>query len=97
MPKGFSKLTLLAEPQGKTPKKGGSYGSKILYKNPKFFDKVAVEDFVTLVTGKKVFDGEMFSLGMVSTNLCMLFYGGGIQNSNCRRLEMATYLFLTRG
>ena len=32
---------------------------------------------------------EMFSLGMVSTNLFMLFYVR-IQNSNCRRLEMAT-------
>ena len=30
----------------------------------------------------------MFSLGMVSTNLFMLFYVGGIHNSNCRRLEL---------
>ena len=29
--------------------------------------------------------------------LYMLFYAGEIQNSNCRRLEMATYFFLTRG
>ena len=33
----------------------------------------------------------MFCLGMVSTNLFMLLYVGGIQNSNCRRLEMARY------
>ena len=39
----------------KTGPKGGSYGNKILYKNLKFFDKifVAVEDFVTLLMGKK--------------------------------------------
>ena len=43
-------------------------------------------------------DGEMFCLGMVSTNLyVMLFYEGEIQNSNYRRLEMATYFFLRRG
>ena len=39
----------------------------------------------------------MFSLGMVSTNFFMLFYVGGIQNSNCRRLEMARYFFLQVG
>ena len=40
----------------------------------------------------------MFCLGMVSTNLFMLFYAGNIQNSNCRRLEMATtYFFLQVG
>ena len=34
--------------------KGGSYGNKILYKNLKFFDKnLDVEDFVTLLMGKK--------------------------------------------
>ena len=33
----------------------------------------------------------MLCLGMVSTNLCRLFYAGEIQNLNCRRLEMATY------
>ena len=33
---------------------------------------------------------------MVSTNLYnMFFYAGEIQNSNYRRLEMATYFFLT--
>ena len=32
--------------------RAGSYGNKILYKNLKFFDK-AVEDFVTLLMGKK--------------------------------------------
>ena len=40
---------------------------------------------------------EMFSLGMVSTKLFMLFYVGGIQNPNCRRLEMARYFFLQVG
>ena len=39
----------------------------------------------------------MFSLGMVSTNLYMLFYAGEIQNSNSRRLEIATYFFLQVG
>ena len=39
-------------------RKGGSYGNKILYKNLIFFDEIfvqnlAVEDFVTLVMGKK--------------------------------------------
>ena len=34
--------------------KGGSYGNKILYENLKFFDKIfVVEDFVTLLMGKK--------------------------------------------
>ena len=33
-------------------------------------------------------------LCMVSTNLYMLFYAGEIRNSDCRRLEMATYFFL---
>ena len=32
-----------------------------------------------------------------STNLFRLFYAGEIQNLNCRRLELATYFFLTRG
>ena len=40
---------------------------------------------------------EMFSLGIVSTILYMLFYAGDIQNSNRRRLEMATYIFLQVG
>ena len=77
--------------------KGGSYGNTILYKNLKFFDNLAVEDFVTLFTGKKLLGGEMFFSGMVSTNFYMLFYAGEIQNSNCRRLEMATSFFLTTG
>ena len=33
----------------------------------------------------------MLCLGMVSTNLFMVFYAGEIQKLNCRRLEMATY------
>ena len=36
----------------------------------------------------------MFCLGMVSTNLYVLFYGGEIQNS--KWLEMAMSFFLTR-
>ena len=36
----------------------------------------------------------MFSLGMVLTNLYMLFFVVGIQNSSCRRLEMARYVFV---
>ena len=39
----------------------------------------------------------MFTLGVISTNLFMLFYVGGIQNSNCRRLEMPKYFFLQVG
>ena len=54
-------------------------------------ENLAVEDFVTLLVGKNLVDGEMFCLGMASTNLYMLFYE--IQNLNCRRLEMATYFF----
>ena len=37
----------------------------------------------------------MFCLGMVSTNLYVLFYAGEIQKLNCRRLEMVTHFFLT--
>ena len=43
---------------------------------------------------KNLVDREMFCLGMVSTNLHMLFYAGEVLISNCRRLEMATYFFL---
>ena len=80
--------------------KGGSYGNKILYTNLKFFDKIScenlvVEDFVTLLMGKSLVDGEMLCLGIISAYLYMLFYAGEIQNSN--KLEMATYFFLTRG
>ena len=60
----------------------------------------SVEDFVTLFMGKKknLVDGKILCLGMISEYLYnMLFYAGEIQNSNCRRLEMATYFFLTRG
>ena len=32
-----------------------------------------------------------------NTCVYMLFYAGEIQNSNCRRLEMASYFSLTRG
>ena len=71
-------------------------GAVLLYQNLNFStrfscDNVAVEDFVTLYMGKNMVDEEMFYLGMVSTNLCKLFHAGEIQNSNCRRLEMATY------
>ena len=37
----------------------------------------------------------MFTLGMVSTNLFMFFYVGGIQNSNCAGKDKA--FFLTSG
>ena len=47
--------------------------------------------------GKNLVDGEILCLGMISEYWYMLFYAGEIQNSNCRRLEMATYFFLTRG
>ena len=57
----------------------------------------AVEYFVTLFMGKSLVNGEMLCLGTVSTNLFRLFYAGEIQNLNCRRLEMVTYFFLTRG
>ena len=70
--------------------------TKILDYSTRFSCKnLAAEGFVTLFMGKNL-DGEMFCLGMVSTNLYMLFYAGEIQNSNCRGLEMATYFFLTR-
>ena len=39
-------------------------------------ENLAVEDFVTLFMGKKNADGEMLFLGMVLTNLYMLFYAG---------------------
>ena len=39
----------------------------------------------------------MLGLGPVSTSLFRLFYAGEIQNLNCRRMETATYFFLTRG
>ena len=54
----------------------------------------SVEDFVT---GKNLVDGEILCLGIISEYLHMLFYAGEIQNSICRRLEMATYFSLTRG
>ena len=60
-------------------------------------ENLAVKDFVTLLMGKNLVDGEMLCLGMISEYLYMLFYAGEIQNSKCRRLEMATYFFLTRG
>ena len=59
-------------------------------------ESLAVEDFVTLVMGKNLVDGEMFCLSMVSTSLYMLFYAGEIQNLHRRRMEMATYVFLSR-
>ena len=51
--------------------KGGSYGNKILYKNLNFFDKIFVPSKILQrsLWGKHIIDGEMFCLGMVSTNL----------------------------
>ena len=58
--------------------------TKILNVSTRFScENLAVEDFVTLV--KNLVDGEMFCLGMVSTNLYMMYYAGEIQNSNCRK------------
>ena len=45
-------------------------------------ENLAVEDFVTLLMGKNLVDGEMLCLGMISAYLYMLFYAGEIQNSN---------------
>ena len=59
-------------------------------------ENLAVENFVTLVMGKCLkkknqnAPRHLICLGIVSTNLYMLVYAGEIQNSNCRRLEMAT-------
>ena len=72
--------------------------TKILIFSTRFScENLAVEDFVTLLMGKNLVDGEILCLGMISEYLYMLFYAGEMQNSNCRRLEMATYFFLTRG
>ena len=46
--------------------------TKILNFSTRFsFENLAVEDFVTLAMGKNLVDGEMFSLGMASTNKSM--------------------------
>ena len=73
--------------------------TKILNFSTKFScENLDVEDFVTLLMGKNLVDGEILCLGIISAYLYMLFYAGEIQNSSsCRRLEMATYFFLTRG
>ena len=73
--------------------------TKILNFSTRFLcENLAAEDFVTLpIWGKNLVDGEMLCLGTVSTNLFRLFYAGEIQNLNCRRMEMTTYFFLTRG
>ena len=73
--------------------------TKILNFSTRFScENLDVEDFVTLLMGKILVDGEILCLGIISAYLYMLFYAGEIQNSNnCRRLEMATYFFLTRG
>ena len=62
-------------------------------------ENLDVEDFVTLLMGKKscwwgnLMFGHNFGI-LVYALLC----GGEIQNSNnCRRLEMTMYFFLTRG
>ena len=55
------------------------------------------QDFRANILPSKISYGEMSCLGTVSTNLFKLFYAGEIQNLNCRRLEMATYFFLTLG
>ena len=65
-----------------------------MYNNLKFFDKIFVRRrFRNAPMGKNLVDGEILCLGMISEYLYMLFYAGEIQNSNYRRLEMATYFF----
>ena len=79
--------------------KGTKSCTKILNFSTRFScENLDVEDFVTLLMGKNLVDGEILCLGIIPAYLYMLFYAGEIQNSNnCRRLEMATYFFLTRG
>ena len=61
-------------------------------------DDLAVEDFVTLPIGEKIllmgkcFVWERFRQYVYA--LLPVLYAGEIQNSNCRRLEIATYFFL---
>ena len=76
---------------------GTKYCTKILIFSTRFScEDLAVEDFVTLlIWGKNLVDVEMLCLGMIWADLYMLFYAGEIQNSNCRRLEMTTYFFLS--
>ena len=72
--------------------------TKILNFSTRFScENLAVEDFVTLLMGKKscwwgnVMFGHNFGI------LVMLFYAGEIQiQTHCRRLERATYFFLTQ-
>ena len=57
--------------------------TKILNFSTRFScENLAVEDFVTLLMGKNLVDGEMLCLGIISAYLYMLFYAGEIQNSN---------------
>ena len=57
-------------------------------------ENLAVEDFVKRsLWGKKLVDGEILCLGMISEYLYMLFFAGDTKF----KLEMATYFFLTRG
>ena len=58
---------------------GTKFCTKILPGN--FFDKIfVVEDFVTLLMGKKnLVDREILCLGMISEYLYMPFYAGEIQ------------------
>ena len=42
-------------------------------------ENLDVEDFVTLLMGKNLVDGEILCLGIISAYLYMLFYAGEIQ------------------
>ena len=80
----------------RTALKSGSYGNKIFYKNLNFFDKIFVRKARHRrfrLWGKNIVEGKMFWLGMVSTNLYMLFLWG----RNKIQTEMATYFFLQVG
>ena len=72
--------------------------TKILKFSTRFScEYLAIEDFVTSLWGKNLADGKTFCLGMISTTLSRFLYAGEIQNSNCRRLGMEKYFFLTIG
>ena len=74
--------------------------TKILNFSTRFScENLALEDFVTLLMGKKScrWGNLMFGHDFGILVYHILFYAGEIQNSHCRRLEMATYFFLTRG
>ena len=59
---------------------GTKYCRKILNFSTRFScEYFSVENFVTVFMGENLVGGEMFSMGMVSTNLSRLFYAREIQ------------------